>query len=576
MPTLARAFVDYDLDLLQIIAVQWDIELTADERGAAAEELAVAMTNPEVVQPTWTRLTEQEQQALYELQAHEGRMLSSHFVRRYGEIRPMGAARREREKPWLDPTSITESLYYKGLIVRAFEKTPGGVQEHIAIPSDLQELLPSPGPEVSTIPPGYPVAPPRKVEGGWGAAADDACTVLAYLMVRETNSLEWLSLQPFETIDRHLRRPDEPAYRAMLVHLLHDLDLLSQEQLLTQITTVVNKDSTRPWLEAPRLHQLRSLAETWQNSAGWNELAYTPGLEADKWPNDPRLARQAVLDAMRQVPAEIWWSLDSFIDYIKQTNPDFQRPGGDYGAWYLRDAYTGEILHGFQYWDPIEGAHIRCIVEGPMRWLGLIQSAPGAFMVTPLGLALLDRGPWPSAPDPDARIRVDEQGIIYVPAGLSRYERLQIARFSAWMSAPPVGSGSVALGSGEEGTYQYRLTPQAIARVTNGNVTIPGHIAPFLQRLSGRSLPPNVVKMLEAWHNRPSEIVVQDVVIITAKDLGIYERMRSNTRIARWLGRQVGPHSHVVRREDLPALLNAIREMGILPLFEDHDKDNWP
>ncbi len=576
MPTLLRALVDYDLNFLQIIASQWDIELAAEERAAAAEELAKAMARPGAIAGIWERLSDRERQAVFEVQAQEGRIPFSHFIRRFGEIRPMGPARREREKPWINPASITEALYYRGLIVRTFEQTAAGAVEHIAIPAELQTLLPQPDPEVVKRPPGYPVAPPRKLEGGWGAAADDVCTILAYLIIRNANSREWLSEIPVEQIDCHLRRPTEYAYRALLVTLLHDLDHVYEERLLTQITSVVNKELARPWLEAPRLYQLRSLAETWRDSIMWNDLAYTPGLDADEWPNDPRLARQAVFDAMREVPAEIWWSLDGFIEYIKETNPDFQRPGGDYGAWYLRDAYTGEILQGFQYWDHVEGALIRCIIEGPMRWLGLIRSAPGAFILTPLGLALLGRADWSSGPDPEARIRVDEQGVINVPAALSRYERLQIARLASWMSAPEISSGTHSLGAVDEGLYQYRLTPQAIARVTGEGINLTSNILPFLQRLSGRGLPANVVKMLEAWHNRPGEVVVQDVVIITARDLGIYERLKSNPRVARWMGRQIGPHAHAVRREDIPALLNAVREMGILPLFEDHEKDNWP
>jgi hypothetical protein len=283
-----------------------------------------------------------------------------------------------------------------------------------------------------------------------------------------------------------------------------------------------------------------------------------------------------VLSALREVPGEIWWGLDGFIEHLKQTNPDFQRPGGDYAAWYLRDADTGEIMHGFQYWDHIEGALIRFIIEGPMRWLGLVRSGPGIFVVTPLGLALLGRAEWPSTPDPEARIRVDEQGVIGVPATMSRYERLQLARFSAWISPPLIPSGSPVSRAADEGVYLYRLTPQAIQRVAAEGVNLPAHIVPFLQRLSGRSLPPNVVKMLEAWHVSPGEVVVQDAVILTARDLGVYERLRGNPRVARLLGQQVGPHAHAVKRDDMPAVLNALREMGLLPLFEDHEKDDWP
>ena len=144
------------------------------------------------------------------------------------------------------------------------------------------------------------------------------------------------------------------------------------------------------------------------------------------------------------------------------------------------------------------------------------------------------------------------------------------------MSAPSIPSGSPTSDQTDEGVYQYRLTPQALARVTDEGISVTNHIMPFLQRLLGHNLPANVAKMLEAWHTRPSEVVVQDVVIVTSKDLGIYERLRTNPRISKWLAQQVGPHAFAVRRENVPALLNALRAMGLLPLFEDHEKDDWP
>ncbi|MBN1310746.1 MAG: hypothetical protein JXB30_04935 [Anaerolineae bacterium] len=581
MLTLVRALVDYELDLLQIIADQWDVDLLATDRAVAADELAAAMLNREAVDATWERLDEDEKQALNELIAQQGRLPYAHFVRRYGDIRPMGPARREREKPWLAPESITEALYYRGLIVRAFEQSPGGLQEYIVIPSDLRELMPQPAAEHTHPAPGYAVAPPGKLVHDHLMAPDDVSTLLAYLLIRQTNAHDWLSQERIEVIDRHLRRNDEPAYRALLTQLLYDQELIADEQMLTQTHSLVDKERSRPWLEAPRTHQIRSLIETWLKSSTWNDLAYTPGLEADHWPNDPFLARQAILAMLKDVPAEIWWGIDGFIDHIKQTNPDFQRPAGDYTGWYLRDVSSGEILHGFEYWDAIEGALIRFMLEGPLRWLGVLRIRYGAFILTPYGLALLGRAEWPLQPDPQSHIRVDEQGVIGVPVNVSRYDRLQIARFSSWIDTPPPNiqsSGRRQLPDvmEEEGTYFYRLTPQAVERVAPEGITLLRHIIPFLQRLSGNSLPANVAQMLEAWEQSPAEVIVQDVVILTAKDLSVYERLRKNGKINRWLGQPVGPQAHAVRREDFPALLNDLRQTGILPLFEGHEKDDWP
>jgi hypothetical protein len=576
MPTLVRAFVDYDLDLLHIIAAQWDIDLESSDRAAAAEELAVAMLQSEAASATWAHLSSEEQQALTDLLAHDGRLSFTHFVRVYGDLRPMGPARRERERPWLNPVSVTESLFYRGLVVRVFEQTISGAQEHIAIPSDLIPLLPRPDPSTVASIPGYAVAPPRKLKDGHLTAPDDMATLLSYLLLRDANAREWLVNAPLEMIDQHLRRPDEPAYRALLIQLAYDLGMIADEKTLTHVVTRVNREIARPWLEAPRLHQARSLAETWLASSSWNDLAYTPGLEADQWPGTPVLARQAILQMLASVPTEIWWSLDGFVEHVKNTNPDFQRPGGDYDVWYIHDAYTGEILHGFQYWDYIEGALLRFVIEKQMKWLGLTRAGYGAFYLTRLGLALQGRAEWPSSPDPDARIRVDEQGVISVPVHVGRYERLQIARFSAWISAPLPAPYTTAAASRDDGVYVYRLTPQAIQRVESDSILLGQHIIPFLQRLSGHSIPSNVAKMLQGWQDTPREVIVHDVVIVTARDLGVYERLRGNESINRWLGQQIGPHAHVVKREHMPKVLNALRQMGILPLFEGHDKDNRP
>lgn len=575
MPSLARTLADYDPDLLQIIASLWDFDLPTDDRHEAARWLAGVMATQEAVDATWEHLSPEVRETLAELQSAGGKLPYARFIRRYGELRPMGPARREREKPWLNPVSISEALYYRGLIVRAFERGPDDVREFILIPDELLGFLPHPVAEGSR-PPGYAVAPPRRIEKGMATAPDDMATLLSYLMLREVDARPWLSAIPDPVIDRHLRRPDTPAYRALLVHLAYDLDLIYNETFLTQTQTKVNREAARTWLEAPRDLQTRSLAEAWLNSPAWNELVFIPGIEADNWPNNARNARLAIMAALRGVPTEIWWSTESLVEYVKEALPDFLRPNGDYAAWYLRDVSSGEILHGFQYWDLIDGEVVRLIVEGPMSWLGLVMCGGGAFSFTPCGLALVGKGPWPSSPDAASRIHIDAQGIVTVPAALSRYERVQLSRFTAWLEAPPPADFIPHQPGSDSGAYRYRLTPQAIARVTNDKITIDGHITPFLQRLSGRQVPGNVLKMLEAWHNYPNEVVIHDVVVLQARDISVAERLKRNKRVGQWLGEQIRPNVYIVQREHMAALFNALREMGILPLFEGYAKDDLP
>ena len=54
----------------------------------------------------------------------------------------------------------------------------------------------------------------------------------------------------------------------------------------------------------------------------------------------------------------------------RSTEPDFQRPTGNYDTWYIRDTTTQEFLKGFEQWDAVEGALLRFLFRGPLHWLG--------------------------------------------------------------------------------------------------------------------------------------------------------------------------------------------------------------
>jgi len=79
--------------------------------------------------------------------------------------------------------------------------------------------------------------------------------------------------------------------------------------------------------------------------------------------------------------------------------------------------------------------------------------------------------------------------------------------------------------------------------------------------------------MLDAWEEQPDQIVVHDAVVLEAKDLGIDERIKSNAQIRQWLGRPLGPHTYMVMRRHLTSLLNALREMGIMPQIKGAAED---
>src|SRR5512139_2615478 len=141
MPELLQSLLKQDIGHLRIIAEFWGIELESITADDAREELSASLLDAELIAEVVESLSPQAQSAMRALVKAEGRLPWAAFTRQYGDIREMGAAKRDRERPHLKPASTAESLYYRGLLARAFFDEEKGAQEFAYIPDDLLEEL---------------------------------------------------------------------------------------------------------------------------------------------------------------------------------------------------------------------------------------------------------------------------------------------------------------------------------------------------------------------------------------------------------------------------------------------------
>src|SRR5271165_4701796 len=122
MRDLFNTLSDYDLELLRVIANRWDVDLNSRDHDESAALLAKAMQDSARAEEIWDRLTDEQRGALQTLLGAGGRMPTLVFTRLFGEIRPVGPGRLEREKPYLNPVSLAEALYYRGLIAVSYNE----------------------------------------------------------------------------------------------------------------------------------------------------------------------------------------------------------------------------------------------------------------------------------------------------------------------------------------------------------------------------------------------------------------------------------------------------------------------
>ncbi|HEY69616.1 MAG TPA: hypothetical protein G4O08_03430, partial [Anaerolineae bacterium] len=151
MQALLQTLQDHDLGHLRIVAELWGFEPPSGNALQAAEKLAQWMLDPLAVSEIYQGLPSAGADLLDLLILRGGRVSLGDLMRRSGPLRRMGPGKRDREKPWRNPVSPLEMLWYRGLISTAFADTATGPKEFAFIPSDLIPLLPSPTEAETTI-----------------------------------------------------------------------------------------------------------------------------------------------------------------------------------------------------------------------------------------------------------------------------------------------------------------------------------------------------------------------------------------------------------------------------------------
>lgn len=543
MPPLARILVDYDFNLLQTIGEQWGVALRARSQRDAAQEVETLLKDPLRLSAALPVGARTALDAL--LRAPGARIPLSDFARKHGEVRVMGAARRDRERPWANRPSSAEQLYYRGLIAHGFFDTGSGAREFAFVPEDLAPLMVAPEPVVAADPPGTPVEAPPSAAPTEPRFADDVATLLAYAQILPLKlTAGTLTTQLPATLRRFLR---EPKAIDLGFQLTLDLDLLNGTPLKPNPTTV------RPFLDRPRWGQALALAEAWRGATTWNDLLRLPGLifEGQTWSNDPQATRETLFGWLRQVPPGKWWSLDSFVAAIRDRQPDFQRPAGDFDSWYIKDAQTGDYLRGLAHWERIDGALIRAIVTGPLAWFGLLDSEAGRFRVTEMGANWL-RGATVVPPrDPTAPILATPAGDIRVAGDAAAYLRFRVARVCKWIGF-------------ERGVYHYRLTPISLKRAARQGVTVERILDFLKQAAAPGELPPKLMASLKRFARHGTEATLKETLLLRVASAELMDTLRRTPAIQGLLGEALGPTVSEIPAEHIARLRAALSELGLL------------
>jgi hypothetical protein len=549
MPDLFTSLQKHDLGHIRIVAELWGVELDSNETEAAAKELCASLLDPDLLTEILEALNPEAQTALEALLAKSGRIPWAEFTRRFGDVREMGAGKRDREKPHQNPDSTAEILFYRALLTRAFFNTPNGLQEFAFIPDDLLSLMNRKVREEREEQKEKNLAPSLAQHARAGVAS--------------------LAVNP-EPLGR-LASPGEKAHPIPANDFLLDdaTTLLAAVRLgieapETQIpiqvlegflksAKIILKSGPKPekvkaFLEAPRDEALQTLTDIWLESETFNELRQLPGLIFEgEWKNQPAVTREFLLNLLDAIPEGKWWSLPAFIRDLKARYPDFQRPAGDYDSWFIKRESDGEYLRGFAYWDQVDGALIRYFIAKILFWLGQVELAAPEEGAEPTSFKVISEKL--KVRSEDEKIVARSNGQIAASRSVPRVVRYQVARFCEWDD--PKG-----------GAYQYRITPASLKRAGQQGLKVE-HLLALLAKHASGGIPPVLVKALKRWDSNGTEARVQTQVVLRVSRPEVLDEMRKS-KAARFLGEMLGPTAVIIKDGAQSKVLAALAELGLL------------
>lgn len=537
MPGLQSTLLQHDLDFLGRIARAWDVEISLRDVDSARADLAGKMLLPDVYQPFIASLPDNVREAWQNLVRRGGRQTWAEFSRLNGDIRSFGPSKRAREEPDLHPVSIAESLWYAGLIGRAFFRGAGEPVEHVYIPDELMAFE-----KPARIVERFPVQPsvnqsPRFIDRADSAILDQLTDLLASLrMQREIP----------DEIFTSWRKP-----REFLRGLLLTSGLIDREgQPLPQ--------ALKTFFAATREQALLQHFQAWRDSLSVNELRMLPGLSCEgNWQNDPRAARRVLTDLLaRMETGGTWWSVSSLVSGVKETDPDFQRPAGDYDSWFIRDKASGAFLHGFTSWEQVEGMLLYFLLTGPLHWLGLVNLARGSVEGRYTAFQLVEQtrgmltGEMPAAGLKEKQlIKVKDVCHFVIPVGASRMLRYHVGRFAELESASARDT-------------RYSLTTRSLRSAADQELNL-GQLLQLLEKDQPGIVPAALRKMEQRWSLKGQEAGFERVILLRfSEPADCDEFIKAAGR--RFNLEQLNPQTLLIQSQQEAGIIKLLHEQGIL------------
>ncbi len=536
MPTIKNLLYSHDADVQRTILIRWGFDLPGDITIQNLKEFTAAAVKEGIFLEIIQTLPDDAKVCLKDLMRKGGKMPWSQFSRMYGDIRVMGAGKRERTHPDREPANSSEVLWYSGLIGKAFFNTKPEPIEYAYIPEEIRMLLHElerngqerVGREL-ILPKG------TAIQHAHDFILDDICTVLAGLRM----GMDGNTIQPMRT----------PFTASEILQLVTSLNLYNRK-------TGLALDAVQEHLTIPRAAAFYDVLQNWQQSPVFPEILLVPNLDFGR---NPRInfstIRQRLLTLLETIPIGIWWDLAVTIQDIKIVQPEFLRVAGEMDAWYVKDLHTDEMLRGYEHWDDVEGVFIGFFLSTILYGLGLCDLALDRKSGAVLGFRwsekrkLLHEMPSPSEEEQTGAFYTLAQGNLFISPVCSRSLRYQISRFCEWKGM-------------RRGEYQYQVTPDSLQKASQQELQVSQFIG-LLKKHQTQETAPGLLSALQRFEEGRGFAKIQPSILLRIEDESVLRKIKQS-EVKKYILEEINPTTLSIDKKGIEYFQAKLTELGYL------------
>ncbi len=541
MPTLRQLLEVTPYPLLCVIARQRGLKVPRNCPKAELVALTHAeLADPERLQATLSTLSPAERAVLHDLHVAGGHLPRYHVARRHGDLRRYRPWRDDApSRPWENPPSPTERLYFLGLIF--WDKTT----RDLLIPQDLLPHYPAPQPPTGAPRP-EPQRPPTAL-----VAQHDLAQLLALLDTAPQRLIHGRWLPPrFLTTwgERCLTPPAHPhAGSELQTGRRRTLHYLAEEAGLVAPNAPLPLLGPTPaawiWLTSPPLARFEALGEALTGAADERWRVYClPGHDLLR---HPAALVKALIGSLRRDLAR-----------CDQPTTDLALGPPEQVAERLlaRDPELRNDLRGkFLEPDALLSQAVVALLTGALAWLGAVSvGAAGELHLTAWGAHWLHpRAPQPEAA-PGAPFTLEPDLVFAPPAGF-----------------PNLPAVATLTACGERlADGRFRVTRERfVAALQRGHAL--NTLVARLEAAASRPLSGTERARLTGWAAESDRMVIRRLTVLEVAHPDVLTRLSEKRRGRRHVVRTLSRRAAVVDEGRLSTLVRRLTQQeGVPPRVE--------